>query len=457
MNTIAKYITLIIAAVALFSCDDFLDKKPVDQIAAEVYFTDEASSESAVLALYRSMTSPYYYGQAMIIIPEFAAGHVRNVYSYPEFVNFEQNNIRIDNPWTLNIWTTSYSVINAANNVIEKVPQVTGTIAEEKREQFVREAKFVRALNYFNLVRSWGDVPLVLAPTSSTASISDLQVGRTAASEVYASIINDLTDAIDLPATYATLEQTKGRATQYAAKALLAKVYLYRGTASNNTADFTQAALLAREVIDKGDTLVTNYGSIWSTKNSAESIFELQFDIQATNTLASVTNPTGSTLFFAKDTVYKQFDDADLRKTATVYLKDGKYYIGKYPNYNPAVQNVPVLRLSEVYLIYAEAQGRITSSVAGDPYKYYKAVRDRAGLTTPDESTFTSVDSFITDVQREKRLELMFEGEAWYDYTRTGLALTEMMTVADPGRFVFPIPQVEREANPQLGQNQAYQ
>jgi len=453
-----KYIALFIATATLFSCDDFLDKKPVDQIAAEVYFTDEGSSESAVLAMYRTATNAYYYGQAMIITPEFAAGHVNNVYNYPEFVNFEQNNIRIDNPWTTNIWTLSYTIINIANNVIEQVPNVPeGSIAPEKRAQFVREAKFIRALVYFNLVRSWGDVPLILKPTPSTSSLADLQVSRNAASEVYAAIIDDLKDATNLPASYSTLEQTKGRATQWAAKGLLAKVYLYRGTPGNSTADFTEAANLAHEVINKGDTLVSDYASIWRTKNTPESVYELQFDVQATNTLATVSNPTASALFFAKDTVYKSFDDADLRKPVTVYLKDGKYYIGKYPNYNPAVQNVPILRLGELYLIYAEAQARITGSVAGEPYTYYKAIRDRAGLTTADEITFTSVPDFIKEVQREKRRELMFEGEAWYDYTRTGLALTEMMIVADPGRFVWPIPQVERDANPNLGQNQAYQ
>jgi len=460
MTIMKKYIALFIAAVTLLSCDDFLDKKPVDQIAAEVYFNDEGSAESSVLGLYRTMTNAYYYGQAMVIIPEFAAGHVNNVYSYPEFVNFGQNNVRIDNPWTLNIWTLSYTIINTANNIIAQVPNIPdGAIAPEKRDQFIREARFVRALTYFNLVRSWGDVPLILEPTPATASLTDLQVSRSAVSEVYASIISDLQEATNLPATYTTLEQTKGRATQWAAKALLAKVYLYRGTLNDATDDFAQSASLAREVINKGDTLVSDFGSIWRTRNTAESIFELQFDVQATNVLATATSPTNSLLFYAKDSVFNNFDNADTRKAATVYLQSSsnRYLIGKLPNYNPAIQNVPIIRLGELYLIYAEAQARVSGSAAGEPYAYYKAVRDRAGLTTPDESTFTSLDDFITLVQREKRLELMFEGEAWYDYTRTGLALTEMMTVPDPGRFVWPIPQVERDANPNLGQNQAYQ
>ncbi|SKC48063.1 RagB/SusD family nutrient uptake outer membrane protein [Ohtaekwangia koreensis] len=449
MKTIIHYIVILVAGASVFACDDFLDKTPIDQIAAEEYFTDEASAESAVRAIYRSLESSTYYGQSMIIIPEFAAGHVQNVYNYPEFVNFEQNDIRIDNPWVLNIWTASYSSINAANNVIASVPQMTGAISEEKKSQFVREAKFIRALVYFNLVRSWGDVPLITTPTASSTSLSDLQVSRTAASQVYAQIIADLNDAVSLPASYSSLDQTKGRATQYAAKALLSKVYLYQG-------DYPQAATFAKEVISKGDTLTSDYASIWLTENSQEAIFELQFDAQATNPLATVSNPTGSALFFAKDTVYKFFEDGDTRRDFTLNFQNGRYYIGKYRNYNPATQNVPVIRLSEIYLIYAEAQARVSNSPAGEPYQYYKAIRDRAGLETPDEGTF-DLQGFITVVQREKRLELMFEGEAWYDYARTGLALTEMMTVPDEGRYLFPIPQTERELNLNLGQNTAYQ
>jgi hypothetical protein len=449
MKTIIHYIVILVAGASVFACDDFLDKTPIDQIAAGEYFTDEASAESAVRAIYRSMESSTYYGQSMIIIPEFAAGHVQNVYNYPEFVNFEQNDIRIDNPWVLNIWTASYSSINAANNVIASVPQMTGAISEEKKSQFVREAKFIRALIYFNLVRSWGDVPLITTPTASSTSLSDLQVSRTAASQVYAQIIADLNDAVNLPESYSSLDQTKGRATQYAAKALLSKVYLYQG-------DYPQAATFAKEVINKGDTLTSDYASIWLTENSQEAIFELQFDAQATNPLATVSNPTGSALFFAKDTVYKFFEEGDIRRDFTLNFQNGRYYIGKYRNYNPATQNVPVIRLSEIYLIYAEAQARISNSPAGEPYQYYKAIRDRAGLETPDEGTF-DLQGFITAVQREKRLELMFEGEAWYDYARTGLALTEMMTVPDEGRYLFPIPQTERELNLNLGQNTAYQ
>jgi hypothetical protein len=191
-------------------------------------------------------------------------------------------------------------------------------------------------------------------------------------------------------------------------------------------------------------------------ENSSEAIFEFQFDIQATNPLSLVSNPTASVLFLASDTTYKLFEENDIRRNFTVNKIDNKLYIGKYRNYNPATQNVPLIRLPEVYLIYAEAQARATSHI-GDPYFYYSAVRTRAGLTTPDETLFDAA-SFINAVQREKRLEMMFEGEAWYDYIRTGLALTEMMADnPDPNYYLYPIPQLERGLNQNLSQNNGYE
>jgi hypothetical protein len=451
MRTIYKYLSIVAAGLAIASCDDFLDKEPIDQIASEVYFKDEASAEAGVRGVYRSLGSAFYYGQSMIIVPEFAAGSVQHIGAYPEYTNFTTNEIRIDNPWTLNIWTASYSTINAANAVIENVPAIESGISDAKRDQLVREAKFIRALVYFNLVRSWSDVPLVLTSTNASTSLSDLKVSRTPAADVYAQVVKDLSDATELPASYTSVDQTKGRATKQAAQALLAKVNLYQG-------HYAEAASLARSVIDASGPLVTDYASIWLTKNGGESIFELQFDAQLTNPLAPVTNLAGTTqpTFSTDTTAYKMFETGDIRRDVAIKKNGTRYYIGKFPNYNPAIQNFPMIRLAEVYLIYAEAQARDSKSVAGDPYKYYAAVRTRAGLTTPDESTFTNVDEFVKDIQREKRKELLFEGEAWYDYTRTGLALDEMMVKPEAGRFLFPIPQSERELNTNLSQNAAY-
>lgn len=442
-----NYILLAFILLIGVSCDDFIDKTPVDQLTAEELFTDVKNAETTVIASYRSLESAYYYGQAFIVVPEFAAGHLRHTASYPEYLEYEENRIRVDNPWSLNMWTAMYATINATNTIIEMAPGIPDA-PEATKQQFVREAKFLRALTYFNLVRGWGDVPLVLTRTTEVSDQAN-NVARTPSAQVYAKIIEDLTDAVNLPANYTTVDQTKGRATSGAAKALLAKVYLYTG-------DYAKAATLAKEVINSTYTLTQDYPSIWVAENSSESIFELQFDQQATNALITGTTWNGTTLFFAKNTDYDLFEDGDKRRDFTVYQTKGNYYIGKYRNDNPATQNLTVIRLSEIYLIYAEAQARVANTPAGDQYSYYQAIRDRAGLITADVSTL-DLAGFVKAVQEEKRRELMFEGEAWFDYTRTGLALTEMMVVSDPSRYVFPIPQSERNLNTELSQNSAYQ
>ncbi|RZK66838.1 MAG: RagB/SusD family nutrient uptake outer membrane protein, partial [Pedobacter sp.] len=321
---------------------------------------------------------------------------------------------------------------------------------------FVNEAKFVRALNYFFLVRAFGKVPLVLVPTDEE---TNLRVPRNEVEQVYTQIIKDLEDASALLNTYANVSQTKGRATGFAAKALLAKVHLYHAKTTN---DYTEAARLAADVINEGGfSLPQDFSSVWTAENTSESIFELQFDEQALNTLASVSNPTPSLLFHADPSVIDLYEATDKRRDFTLYQntdnsEDQRFYIGKYRKFSPATQNFPVIRLAEIYLIHAEAQARVDGSVTAAAYNSYKEVRDRADVVTPIASTFTSVATFVRAVQEEKRLEMMFEGETWFDYVRTELALTELMTVQDKNYFLYPIPDGERLVNTLLDQNPGY-
>ena len=233
---------------------------------------------------------------------------------------------------------------------------------------------------------------MVLTPTGEN---DNLKVPRNTVAEIYAQIITDLKEAVNLPNTYSNIAETKGRATGNAAKALLAKVYLYNGSVTNN---YAEAARLAQDVITtSGSSMPVDFGSVWTTKNTSESIFELQFDAQATNTLASVSNPSPSMLFYAEGKpIADLYETADKRGKFTVYQNttaDPKYYIGKYKIFSPAVQNFPVIRLAEIYLIHAEAQARVDGAVSSSAYDSYKKVRDRAGIATPDVSTFTSVAS----------------------------------------------------------------
>ncbi|QNL47674.1 RagB/SusD family nutrient uptake outer membrane protein [Olivibacter sp. SDN3] len=451
---IRKIAILSTLALSLSACNDFLDREPIVQVNPDEYFTSENSAEAAVTGMYRSMQNSFSFGQSVIIVPEFSARHVSHASSFPEYVNFDQNAVRVDNPWIQNIWQQVYTTINAANNIIASVPEMEeNAISDEKRQQFIGEAKFVRALNYFFMVRAFGAIPFPLTPTEED---SELLIPRTPIPEVYAQIVTDLEEASGIPDSYGDNATTKGRATGLAAKALLAKVQLYH---ANITGDYAQAASTAQEVIASGVfSLQGTFSTIWANENTEESIFELQFDEQVTNPLALQSNDNASNLFYAKSvSIYDMYEDDDQRRDFTVYSGTrNRYYIGKYPQGEPATQNLPVIRLAELYLIHAEAQARIDGTVSDAAYNSLKEVRDRAGIETPPASSYGSLDDFIVAVQKEKELEMMFEGESWFDFCRTELALTDMMSIADPNFFLYPIPGNQIILNQQLDQNPGY-
>ncbi|MCC5938368.1 MAG: RagB/SusD family nutrient uptake outer membrane protein [Lunatimonas sp.] len=450
MKNIKLALSGFLLAAGLSSCDEFIEKQPIDQLSQATFFADEATTRTAIIGTYRSMTSSASYGQAFIVIPEFAAGNMAHISSFPEYVEYQNFNIRIDNPWSLNIWTASYNTINAANNIIAFAPRIDGFSNNTTLQNLVREARFIRALSYFNLVRGWGDVPLILEPTTQQTTSADLRVSRNAASDVYAAIIADLTQALDLPLNASGT--AKGRASGMAARALLAKVQLYTG-------NFAQAAQLAEEVLGNGSYgLVENFANIWATENSSESLFELQFDQQTPNTFVTNANPASRQEFFARASAEDLFDETDLRKSFTVrraldVAGNEQFYVGKYRNFNPPNQNVPVLRLGEVYLIHAEARAKADGNVSEAALSSLNAIRQRAGISPIANPG--SVEAFTREVQLEKRREMMFEFETWFDLTRTGLA-TELLGVPSQQRFVFPIPQLELDLNRNLVQNPGY-
>jgi len=440
---------LLSVAVFTLSCDDFIEKQPIDQLSQATFFTDAATTRTAVIGAYRTLTSSFSYGQAFIVIPEFAAGHMAHISSFPEYMEYENFDIRIDNPWSLNIWSASYTTINATNNIIVFAPEIEGFGTNNELQNLVREARFLRALSYFNLVRGWGEVPLVLIPTSQQTTGSDLRVSKSSKGEVYAAIISDLNQALDLPLT--GTGAGKGRATGLAARALLSKVQLYNG-------NHAEAARLAVEIIANNSySLVSDFSAIWLTENSSESIFELQFDAQTPNSFVQNANPASRQEFFASEAALDVFEANDLRRDFTVrrVANTGaeQLYVGKYRNFNPPGQNVPILRLGEVYLIHAEASAKAESSVTTASLESLNAIRKRAGLAPV--SSANSVAAFSRIVQEERRREMMFESEVWFDLCRTGLA-ADILGVSTPQKYLFPIPQLELDLNQNLVQNPGY-
>jgi hypothetical protein len=255
----------------------------------------------------------------------------------------------------------------------------------------------------------------------------------------------------ELEATVPNLpaDRVDGRATRAAANALLARVYLEEGK-------HALARDRATTVISNTEyRLVPNYRDIWATKNSDESIFELQYSINNQNTLAFWFFPQaiGGRYGFAPSlNLFNAFEAGDTRRATTIALSGSNRYGGKYTRIANGDDHVVVLRLAEMYLIRAEANARLGADptvVRGD----INVVRARAGLAAL-ATTVTNQTALLDAILQERRVELAMEGHRFFDLRRLGRAQQVLNLSAE--RLLFPIPQRERDVNPNLTQNPGY-
>lgn len=379
------------------------------------------------------------------------------------------------------IWRDTYSAINYANIAIDKISAL-GNISDELRNQYVNEAKFLRALHYFNLVRWFRNVPLILHETTSL-SADKVNVKQATAEEVYAQIILDLTDAEYLPLSYSA--EDAGRATSGSAKALLAKVYLTRQ-------EWQKAAEKAKEVIDSRQYgLFDNFDDAFdsSTKNGKEHIFSIQFNgypesymnFNASSPTAMSYEVPGAAGYYADayntaSDLYASYGEKDKRRdvslvkemivpaTGKVYRLSAphinKFYDpNKFGNQGASERNYTYMRYSEVLLIYAEAVNELNGPT-DDAYAKIDEVRARAGIDLlKDVAPHLTKDEFREYIFEERRKEFFYEGNRWFDLTRRGADyfVAKLHAAgkknASAKNIILPIPQRELDINPNLVQN----
>jgi hypothetical protein len=431
------------------SCDKFIDVQPQNSLAADQVFADLAGANAALNGVYGGLTSANYYGLRYPVFADLLADNANHLGTFPSFAEFKNRNVQTSNVESTNMWAAIYVVINRANNVIEYTPGVAG-ISDADKKRIMAEAKFVRALGYFDLVRYWGDVPLVL--TATKQADNSLNVAKTPANAVYDQVKKDLDEAeIDLA------EGSANRANKSAARALKARLALYRG-------QYADAAVLADQVIATTKfSLPLAYRDVFDIKNSSESIFEVGFDIITQSQYAffyfpgsrggrNEVGPLGTTLLTA-------YEAGDRRRPASI--SDGTFTVNsqaipanvaiKYTRANPGEDNYRVIRLAEVLLITAEAKARVGTDLAG-ALTALNRVRTRAGLPL---STAATQAALLTAIEQERRVELAFEGHRWFDLVRTGRAQT-VLGITDPTRLLLPIPFRDITNNPNIRQNPGY-
>lgn len=472
-----------ILAFVASSCQDFLEENPKDRIATSNYYSSRQDAISAVNAIYAHLNSQsgdtfggVYHSNFWVTIG-LASDEMLN--NQPGAVDAEQLSNFTHSPENgiiFDVWKQHYKAITLANIAIDRIPAID--MDETLRSRLVNEAKFLRGLMYFNLVRMFGDIPLLIHETEPlTPEASGVE-------EIYAQIIQDLTDAENLPA-----EQVdgRGRATSGAAKALLAKVYLTRK-------EYEKSAEKSLEVIQSGlYELWDDFADLYKIENRGlkEAIFSVGFGdadgsiifwevaqfhvrlLPAALTTAGVTNNTHGWQIPTPD-LAMTYDAADERGPVTVFdefnetvegvpydVDFDRYYFRKYWDVthpgefstNESSQDFRVIRYADVLLMYAEALNELGDTEGA--LVYLNMVHERAGLT---ELSGLTQDQIRDAILEERRLEFAAEGQRWFDLVRTG-TLEELVPQAKPGvvpqqkHYLFPIPQRERDVNPNLPQN----
>ena len=442
---IRRYIVSVALVGVLAACDSPLDTNPTAQIDAGTALTTGRGVELALNGAYRSLQSSSLYARVELAFPDLYTDNLNYAGTYTGDREVSIRNILPSNAEAGGIWSSAYVGINRANYILDALPEITD-LTDAKKAQYKGEALWIRGLMYSLLAKYYGGVPIVDKP-SKTVDASIL-VPRATATETYAFIIKDLEEA----ATLLPAARNPGRATQGAANALLARIYL-------ETGDNTKARDKATAVIgNSAYRLLTNYNDLWTNlnRNSAESIYEVQFTTANGNSTAYWFHPTqlGGRLGFAPSTsLMSAYETGDTRRAASIATHtNGQVYGFKYRQVATGAENIPVLRLAEQYLIRAEANARLNAPTA-TVHADINVVRNRAGLANL-AATVTSQQALLDAILQERRVELAFEGFRLQDLKRHGKAVALLGIPAE--RLLFPIPQYERDVNPNLAQNPGY-
>ncbi len=317
-----------VAALLLLAGCEVLEQTPEHVISETNFWKTGRDAEAAIVSVY-DRTQNLWDGN--IIALNVQSDEAVSVTNNDRYDEFDRNNILADNNRVEQYWDRNYNGIHRANDILSRVPGIAdGTFSAEARERILGEAYFMRAYFYFNLVRLYGGVPLVTVPY--TTFKTDFTIPRTDPEQVYGQIIRDLEEAERrLPQSYATAFETRGRATLGAAKALLARVYLYRQEYQKVVEKTTEVmAIPIYSLVSRA-----NYPAIFTAggKNSTEGIWEIQYISSSTEgndiwrrylpaaQSGTPTNSGGDYWARPSDEIMNAFEPGDIRKEVNVAIR----------------------------------------------------------------------------------------------------------------------------------------
>ena len=471
------YIVALGASLTFSACEKTLEVLPRQSIDSKIALNSKDGIEAALLGVYDVLQStdpatgnPTLYGRDLIAIPEALAdnGEATNKSGrlQGEFLN--QPNAHFNN------WILGYRGINNANLILDALKTNAANLAAANKDAIEGQASFLRALFYFDLARVYGYdpqvelaqvdkgcVPLIVSGITAVPQIESAK--RAKNTEVYAQIYKDLDVAV------AKLGTTNfpHRATKVGAQALYSRVALYNKD-YNNTVKYATDALATH-----GNRLqsTANYVSAWRAAIHPESLFEVAFQANENIGVNTSLQTTYSTLLAVGDrsrtggfgdlvptaSLLAAFETNDVRRNLYELGTTGRgtariectKFLGK--GGQPNLDNVPVIRVSELYLNRAEANYMLKKET--EALADLNIIRKRAGLA---EVTLTG-DALFNEILKQRRVELAFEGHRWFDLKRRGQDIVKAVTIPYTDfRILPPIPVRDLQANPNLVQNDGY-
>ncbi|WP_114783024.1 RagB/SusD family nutrient uptake outer membrane protein [Botryobacter ruber] len=486
---------LVLSALLLLtttSCDKYLDLKPKDGVVRQEFWQTKEQVAAAVNGCYASLLAPplvenlFLWGELRADMLEARSGIRRQ--------ELDIINVNIESTNPLSNWAAVYTTINYCNNVIKFAPEVLrndNTFTQAALNGYIGEAMALRALMYFYLARTFGDVPLKLEPTASDKD--EVQLPKSSQQDVLNQVVTDLKQAEQYVQTnYGKNELNKGRITKYAVNAMLADVYLWQNDYQSSIAECNKVINSGQYGLVVGDN--NWFPTIFYEGGSSESIFEVYFNINRLNPFYSMFSPSVSRRFgaslLAREEIFasnpEEIIEKDIRGDGAAFkLNDGS--IWKYLGVNSGTArssaasygNFMVYRYADILLMKAEAlnelgQGQEALDIIEIIRTRANALPETAQVVEPDDK------NGITDyILAERAREFAYEGKRWYDllrnarrnnYERSDLLLNIVANTAqlefqqsaitklrDKNSHYLPVYFYELATNKKLVQNPFYQ
>ncbi|MBD0780037.1 RagB/SusD family nutrient uptake outer membrane protein [Maribacter sp. ANRC-HE7] len=476
-----KNIVLGLIIIICFSaCEKTLEEVPKDFISKANFYNNEEDAQAAIVGVYAGLQSDFF-GINSYLMTELHGDFIFGRGSQAPITIWDQILDQTSIGRCATNWSSFYTTINRANAVLDNVPNIENMDTGVK-EQILAEAHFLRALSYFELVRGWGAVPI---KTSESIDLSAVEAPRKPESEVYELII---ADALAAESGLGEVGGQTGRASKWAAKMLLAHVYL-------TLEEWEAAAEKAEDVIVNGPfSLVTvensdDFYNIFAVNTSTEDIMSIHHSETKTSSIPTYIHRAQAIPYNYSSTGYyawlpdsnsfigDSWDDNDLRKGFNLYTQyqDSEGLWVPLPETLPvlfkkfitnasgqSVNSVPVYRLAEAYLFYAEAASNANGSPTALALERLNIIKRRAygfdlnTTSVEDYSSGMGADDFRNAVLQERAYEFLLERRRWFDLKRTG-TVQEAFAAAGKNiideRLLWPIPEDEINNNPAISQS----